>query len=111
MATALERQCAGLRARGVRNAMIMYGEEPSDLDPISDEAVQAIAKRIRYADDGHEDLYDKPVDQIVDRALVRELPEAYISRWSLGWNETRLNEPIIVAAEDADAYVVCFNMS
>ncbi len=41
-ATTLERQCAGMRARSVRNVLIRLGEYASDLDGMADSDVREV---------------------------------------------------------------------
>jgi hypothetical protein len=107
-ATPLERQCAGLRARGVRNALVRLGEEAYDLDGIADADVRDLVKHIRYCADT--DMYSEEPEVIVDYAVVREIPEGYIGRY-IGDNHKTSNVAAVVAGEQfADAHIVCLNL-
>lgn len=109
-ATPLERQCAGLRARGVRNALVRLGEESEDLDGIADADVRDIVRRIRYCTDA--DMYNVEVEEvIVNCAVVRDIPEGYVGRMTGDKHKTNHNEPAVVDAElFADTHVVCLNL-
>ena len=109
-ATPLERQCAGMRARGVRNALVRLGEEAEDLDGISDADVRDLVKHIRYCADA--DMYNMEVEEaIVNCAVVRDIPEGYVGRMTGNRHKTSRNEPAVVDVEMfADAHVVCLNL-
>lgn len=108
-ATPLERQCAGLRARGVRNALVRLGEEAKDLDGIADTGVRDLVKRLRYCADA--DMYNEEPEVIVDYAVVRDIPEGYVGRLTGDTYKTNYNEPAVVTGEGfADAHIVCLNI-
>jgi hypothetical protein len=109
-ATTLERQCAGMRARGVRNALVRLGEEAEDLDGIADADVRDLVKRIRYCADA--DLYNVQVEEpIVNYSVVRDIAEGYVGRLTGDNHKTSHNEPAVVAGDDfADAHIVCLNL-
>jgi hypothetical protein len=109
-ATDLERQCAGMRARGVRNVLVRLGEEASDLDGLPDADVLALVKRVRYCED-EKNCWEE-MDAIgPDFLVVREIPEGYMVRINAEAHTARFNEPAIVPLEQfGDAHVVCINL-
>jgi hypothetical protein len=108
-ATPLERQCAGLRARGVRNALVRLGEEEEDLDGIDDADVRDLVKHIRYCAD--DDMYNVEPEVIVNYAVVRDIPEGYVGRIYGNTHKTKYNKAAVAAGEQvADAHIVCLNL-
>ena len=108
-ATTLERQCAGMRTRGVRNVLVRLGEEASDLDGIKDADVREVVKRLRYCDDI--EVCEQMVEPLGECAVVRDIPEGYLIRVKSGANELSHYEPAVLpSGEWDDAHFVCVNL-
>jgi hypothetical protein len=108
-ATTLERQCAGMRARGVRNILVRLGEEASDLDGIADADVREVVKRLRYCDDS--EMCEQMVEPLDDCAVVRDISEGYIIRVNTEAHKLGFNQPAAVAGDEfTDAHFVCLNL-
>jgi hypothetical protein len=108
-ATVLERQCAGLRTRGVRNVLVRLSEEASDLDGMTDADVLEVVKRLRYCDD--DEVCEQEVEPLGECAVVRDIPEGYLIRVNTEAHKFGYNQAVTVTDEMlADAHFVCLNL-
>lgn len=106
--TALERQCASMRERGVRNALVRLGDGEFEFS-MADLDVLEVVKRLRYCDD--DEVCEQEVEPLGECAVVRDIPEGYLIRVNTEAHKFDNNQAVTVTDEMlADAHFVCLNL-